>query len=63
MVKGKEDYNTLKECLANVINDVNSLIEDGEITVDGVTVGLDFFLGGDYKVNMSIKVSLNNTYT
>ena len=52
VVKGKEDYNTLKESLANVINDVNSLIEDGEITVDGVTVGLDFFVGGDSEVNI-----------
>lgn len=60
MVKGKEDYDTLKESLANVINDVNSLNEDGEIAVDGVTVGIDFFKGGDYKVNILIKVSLNN---
>lgn len=57
VVKGKQDYNTLKESLANVINDVNSLIEDGVMTVDGVTVRLDVFLGGDYKVNISSKVS------
>ena len=48
VVKGKEDYNTLNQALANVTNDVNGLIKD-EITGDGVTVRLDFFLGGDYK--------------
>jgi len=33
-----------------LINDVSRLIKDGEITVDGKTVSLEFFLGGDYKV-------------
>ena len=51
VVKGKEEYEVLKESLTNVINDVNSLVNDGEITVDGKTVEVDFYLGGDYKVN------------
>lgn len=33
VVKGKEDYNTLNQALANVTNDVNGLIKD-EITGD-----------------------------
>lgn len=53
VVKGKEEYEELKESLTNVINDVNSLIDDGGITVDGKTVKLEFYLGGDYKVNDS----------
>lgn len=52
MVKAKEDHGTLKESLANVIQDVNKLVKDGEINVDGQTVQLEFFLGGDYKVNV-----------
>ena len=51
VVKGKEEYEVLKESLTNVINDVNSLVNDGKITFDGKTVELDFYLGGDYKVN------------
>ena len=51
MIKGKEDHETLKESLANIIKEVNGLVKDGEITVDGKTVKLEIFLGGDYKVN------------
>lgn len=35
VVKGKEDHKTLTESLANVIQDVNKLMEDGGINVDG----------------------------
>ena len=51
VIKGKEDHETLKESLANIIKEVNGLVKDGEITVDGKTVKLEIFLGGDYKVN------------
>lgn len=40
-----------KESLANVIHDVNSLVKDGEMTIDRQTIGLEFFLGGHYKVS------------
>ena len=51
-MKGKEEYDTLKESLGNVICDVNSLIQEGGMMVDGQKVTLDFYLGGDYKVNI-----------
>ena len=51
LIKEKEENETLKRSLGNVIKDVNSLIEGKEITVDGKTVRLEFYLGGDYKVN------------
>lgn len=51
IVKEKENYDALKESLANVIRDVNALIEVGHMIVDGQRVNLDFYLGGDYKVN------------
>lgn len=55
VVKGKEDHETLRESLANVIQDVNTLVNNGEINVDGQAVKLEFFLGGDYKVkNLSV---------
>lgn len=53
VVKGKEEYEQLKESLTNVTNDVNSLSDDGEMTVDGKKVKLEFYLGGDYKVSGS----------
>ncbi|KAJ7371103.1 hypothetical protein OS493_027791 [Desmophyllum pertusum] len=63
VVKAKEEYESLKESLANVLNDVNSLIKDGEITVDGQRVSLDFYLGGDYKfllIAMGMKGATSN---
>ena len=54
IVRGKEEYESLKVSLANVINDVNSLVRDGEMNVDGKTVKLEFYLGGDYKVSLFI---------
>lgn len=63
IVKGKEDHECLKESLANVINDVNSLVKDRKITVDGKTVPLEFYLGGDYKfllIAMGMKGATSN---
>ena len=53
VVKGKEEYDILKESLGNVICDVNALIQEGSMMVDGQKVTLDFYLGGDYKVNIN----------
>ena len=61
-MKGSEEYQTLKESLANVIHDVNSLVKDGEMTIDGQTIGLEFFLGGDYKVSYLRNLLLVNCH-
>ena len=50
IVKGKEEYDTLKESLANIINEVNKLVEEGHLMVNGQKVDLEFYMGGDYKV-------------
>ena len=50
LVMGKEDHETLRESLANVISDVNKLIDAGKINVEGRDFELEFFLGSDYKV-------------
>ncbi|PFX16151.1 hypothetical protein AWC38_SpisGene19579 [Stylophora pistillata] len=63
VVKGKEDHDTLRKSLANVIQDVNKLVKDGEIDVDGQMVKLEFFLGGDYKfllIAMGMKAATTN---
>lgn len=51
LLKTGEEYDTLKESLAHIISDVNALIQERSITGDGQKVNLDFYLGGDYKVN------------
>jgi len=40
--------------LANVVCDVNSLQKDGFIEVEGKKLKLEFFLGGDYKVQLKL---------
>ena len=49
IVKAKEDYETLRDSFANVIADVNKLIANKQVTIDGRQVPIDIFLGGDYK--------------
>ncbi|KAJ7377065.1 hypothetical protein OS493_031023 [Desmophyllum pertusum] len=61
IVKEKENYDALKESLANVIRDVNALIEVGHMIVDGQRVNLDFYLGGDYKDDNQTRSSRQKT--
>ena len=51
LLKTSEDYNNLRNGLANVTETVNRLINDGFISINGKKVKLQFFLGGDYKVS------------
>ena len=34
---------------ANIFQDINSVINKEKIVIDGITIDLEFFLGGDYK--------------
>ena len=52
IIKTKEDYDNLAVSLGNIRNDVNQLIKEGSIEVDGQQITLEFFLGGDYKVKI-----------
>lgn len=54
VVKGPEDYETLKTGLKNVRESVNELIEEGYMMIDGKKVNLHFHLGGDYEVSKLI---------
>ncbi|KAJ7391505.1 hypothetical protein OS493_018556 [Desmophyllum pertusum] len=63
IIKGKEEYQTLKASLANVIRDVNATIQEGHLVVDGQKVNLEFYLGGDYKfllLAMGMKAATSN---
>jgi len=50
-IQTTESYDNLQQSLANIINDVNHLQDQGYIYVDGLKIKLELFLGGDYKVN------------
>ena len=52
IIKTSEDYDILEHSLSNISRDVNEMIEKGYIDVDGNRVQVEFFLGGDYKVNL-----------
>lgn len=54
VVNGPEKYETLQVSFKNVFSEINSLIEQGAITVDGQEVKLEFFLGGDYKFLLTV---------
>ncbi|KAK3741541.1 hypothetical protein QZH41_002925 [Actinostola sp. cb2023] len=49
-IKTADDYSKLNASFGNVIKDVNSPIEQGSLEIDNVKVNLEFFLGGDYKL-------------
>ena len=53
MVKCKEEYETLRASLQNVIREVNSLSKEKLLEVDGKQLKIQLYLGGDYKVNKS----------
>ena len=50
IVCGKECYESIATCFKDVLDEINQLIADGSIEVDGKRIELEFFLGGDYKV-------------
>lgn len=54
VVKCKEDYDTLRTSLQNVIKEVNTLSKEKFLEVDGKQLKIQLYLGGDYKVDKSI---------
>ncbi|XP_077863939.1 uncharacterized protein LOC100367812 [Saccoglossus kowalevskii] len=48
-VKGKECYETIRDSFRDAITSVNEMVSNPTITIDGKSVDLDFYLGGDYK--------------
>ena len=49
IVNGPEKYITLASSFATVINNINSVIKNRKINVDGKDIPVEMFLGGDYK--------------
>ena len=40
---------------SEVFQDINDLISDGKLNVDGQDIALELFLSGDYKVMFTLK--------
>lgn len=54
MVNGSEWRETVEECFADVFSKMNSDIEEGFIIIDGKSVEVEVYLGGDYKVRKNL---------
>ncbi len=54
IVCGKECYENMAKSFEEVFKEINTLISEGEISVDGVKIKLEFFLGSDYKVLVTL---------
>ena len=51
IVCGKECYyESIAESFKEIFEEINKLIAEGGIEVDGERIQLEFYLGGDYKV-------------
>lgn len=50
MLKGGEQYTRMREGLAPVWEEINKLIDDKVVKVNGQDIPVQFYLGGDYKV-------------
>ena len=53
VIQGAEQYEIIKNGFGVVLQEINNLI-GGFVEVNGETIELNFFLGGDYKVCLII---------
>ena len=63
IVKGSESYETLQDSFGMIFQEINNLIQVGEITINNSRLNLEFFLGGDYKfllIMMGMKAATSN---
>jgi len=50
VIKGQESYDLLRSSCREIFDAVNSIVKEGKVTIDGIDVPIELFLGGDYKV-------------
>ena len=51
VIKGKECYETLQISCKRIFDDLNKIVDDGMLKLDGENeIPIDMYLGGDYKV-------------
>ena len=51
IIKGQESYELLWTSYASTFKQVNMLVKERKISLDGNDIPLDIYLGGVYKVN------------
>ena len=49
IVNGPEKYETIETSFSEIINDINSVNNNGKIKVNDKEIAIELFLGGDYK--------------
>ena len=49
VLRGKEDYTSLKELFGSIFSEITSMITEAKVTVDYTEIKTEFFPGGDYK--------------
>ncbi len=54
VLQGAEDYNHMSEGFAPILDEINDVIENNNVVLNGQNFKLEFFLGGDYKVHNKI---------
>ena len=55
IIKGSESYEILQTSCARIFKDVNKIVKDRLIEVDGENIPVEMYLGGDYKVHLKQK--------
>lgn len=50
IIKGHESYELLKTSCSTIFEQVNKLVDEKKIEVNGISIPVEVYLGGDYKV-------------
>ena len=51
---------SMQNSFQELIQEISTTINAGEIVIDGKTIELEFFLGGNYKVMLYVNAKLHN---
>lgn len=57
VIKGEESYDLLKTSCSELFSEVNKILQDGKIDIDGLQIPVEIYLGGDYKVYIEGEVN------
>ena len=49
-IKAAENYRNISVGFANIFNEINRLIDNPSLTINGIDYEVEFFLCSDYKV-------------
>ena len=52
IIKGQESYELLAKSCSKIFKQVNNLIKEKEITVNGMKIPVEIYMGGDHKVTI-----------